>query len=277
MCAVSWRVFVGMFEENLLLPSLPAPLQCLPHPPPLRLLLTVIVVHSLSISLYLSLYLSLSISISTSVMRAWTNVLGLCSYRCECSDSLEILSAPKLTELSVRASYDLSNLRLEDFAAATVEDVERMCAAEEKVRSATQAAIAEELSRWTSGEKGGEDAVRMGWCEQASDFDPDHVAVDSNGFLPGYDDGGGWEAELIGEYLETMVQRQYARSWETTRRQICDDLRQRSSSIMPRQDLPPCSLVTVNMELDVPSRAHFANHTLTGRIVDGNDEENEFF
>ena len=64
MSAVSRRVVVGIFDGNLLLPSLSAPLQCLPHSPPLRLP----TYRILSIYLYLYIYIC--------VMRAWTNVLA---------------------------------------------------------------------------------------------------------------------------------------------------------------------------------------------------------
>ena len=57
---------------------------------------------------------------------------SLTLYRSECTESLEILYAPKLTDLSVRAAYHLHHLRLWDVPFATMEDVEMLVEREER-------------------------------------------------------------------------------------------------------------------------------------------------
>ena len=48
-------------------------------------------------------------------------------HRSECTDSLDILNAPKLSSLSVQAAYNLHHLRLRDLLGAKLEDVVQLC------------------------------------------------------------------------------------------------------------------------------------------------------
>ena len=55
---------------------------------------------------------------------------SLTLYRSECTDSLDILSAPALVELNVRAAYGMQHLRVRDFPGVTMEDAIALNAAE---------------------------------------------------------------------------------------------------------------------------------------------------
>ena len=187
-------------------------------------------------------------------------------HRSECTDSLEILSAPKLRELNVRAAYGLENLRVWDFSAATMADCIKLNTGESAALAAAELARNTELLDWESGKKGDEEAVALGFVSKRGEW------------KASMDDGYG--AEAIHEHAYNKVfQSIYKREMLLGPTQLVLDLMSKSDtyakSCQNDGSLPSFELNTTNVNLSPSSQKHFTQHPRCGSV--DNDEDGDAY
>jgi hypothetical protein len=189
-------------------------------------------------------------------------------WRSECTDSLEILSAPNLSHLSVEDAYGLTHLRLYDFLGATLQDVEELCGLEmtihadaerytNQARATISAKSTEELKQF---------AIEKNWI----DID------DEEGFDPNDDDFG---TEMLNEYLWNLKTEKIA-SLRRERIQPCLSSIKLKAPLenLDAEKLPQCKVITTNMDLDMFSKKHLASHSrisCDGMSSEEDEEEEE--
>jgi hypothetical protein len=172
-------------------------------------------------------------------------------YRSECTDSLEILSAPNLCHLSVQAAYGLTHLRLHDFLGATLQDVEELCGLEKTIHSDAERYTnqARDSILAKSREELQQFAIEKNWIDthDEEEFDPN-------------DDGIG--TEIFNEYLWNLKTEKIA-SLRRERIQPCLSSIKLKAPLenLDAEKLPECEVITTNMDLDMFSKQHLASHS----------------
>lgn len=180
-------------------------------------------------------------------------------YRSECTDSIEVLSAPKLESLSVRAAYSLRHVRLWDLPCEVlVEDVEVLVKElDEKSKEISQE-VWERAEKWKDGSFNGEDAYDLNWIdfEDVENFDfktSPHME------------------EILYEHAQNMFDKKRA----TAKGQLWKRFKHTNSmrqEIHPLHSLPPCEVNIINASLSHASLAHLRGNKRVSVLDDPNDD-----
>ena len=183
-------------------------------------------------------------------------------YRSECTDSLEILSAPKLTELNVRAAYGLDHLRVWDFSAASLADAIKLNTGEAAAVAAAELARNNELQDWKTGKKGDEDAVALGFISKRG------------GWKESYSTGYG--SESVNEHAYNKVYKStYTREMLCGPTQLVLELMDSSDTYAKKgqndSSLPSFEIDTTNMKLSSSTQKHLTQHPRCSSINDDED------
>ena len=179
---------------------------------------------------------------------------NLSLHRSECTTHLDILYAPKLTDVSLQAAYELRGFKLRNIPTATVATVEALLASKaEAAESARQAARAED-ARWRdqSQQKAlTKEARNRGWIERDEKWrvNPEPPAgidddADSDDMFFGGGGGGRSEYDVYEEILSEHCEEMFRKRVEpATKAAEAEHL----GASVADASLPRCSIDVTNM------------------------------
>uniref|UniRef100_A0A0G4F5V2 Uncharacterized protein n=1 Tax=Chromera velia CCMP2878 TaxID=1169474 RepID=A0A0G4F5V2_9ALVE len=184
-------------------------------------------------------------------------------HRSELTTQLEIVFAPRLRRLSIRASYELKHLRVWDLPGVSLKEMDEWGKKRaQAIREATETQK-EEQKKWMSGVYGKDEAVRRGWCGADEEW-----KIDSHTKFPLEEHYKAKKKQQVTKAVEV-----FNRSWEDFAAAHRAEAASSSSSSSQAAPSPSRCLVNVlNVTLSRETKEHLRNHP---RLVPVSDEDFE--
>lgn len=174
-------------------------------------------------------------------------------YRSECTTHFEILYAPKLEELELRAAYDLDHVRLFNKPSVSVDQISTLGEAYQQAHEVATTKAREEQAKWRSGVYGIKRALKLHWIEDPSEWESVERLE---------------EIGLMDEHLDEVFQRALRSKLAVVRAQ-CPVL---NAPNVKDESLPEVSVDCTNMNLSRSSLRHLKNNSRVKLIRIESDE-----